>query len=102
MPTPQIDVIDLLTADQASLTLADVMDELNHQLAIVQATIAEVNQRGRGEWLDKLHTHADVLTLYLDEAAARAAEISNYLYDTVSVYRGDNALVDDDPDGLDV
>jgi hypothetical protein len=99
MPSKDITVLDIAATEDASFTFADVLQELHKQMAIIQFALADVSQRGRGEWLDKLHEDVEILQLYLDEAAAQAIDISDYLYDMVSDFRGDSAYVDGDDYG---
>lgn len=98
MSAPNIDIMDIVTTEDASMLFADVMDELHRQMAIINFTLADVESQGRGEWLEKLRSDVEIIQLYLDESAAMAVEISDYLFDMVNVFRGDSALVDGDID----
>lgn len=92
----KIVVMDINTTERASVMLADVFSELQRQMIKAQIVLESVAQRGSGDWLDVMQDDVELLQLQLEDAANLSADISDYLHDMVSVFRGDSAYVDGD------
>jgi hypothetical protein len=97
-----ITVMDLNATEDASLMFANVCDELQKQMAIVQIALEFIEESGRGKWVDNLRQDVENLQIQLTEAAGMTADISDYLFDMVSTFRGDSAYVDGDDFGDDL
>ncbi|TVR18524.1 MAG: hypothetical protein EA396_14405 [Anaerolineaceae bacterium] len=91
-----ITVMDLNATEDASMMLANVFDEIQKQMAMVQMALQFIEENGRGKWLDAVRDDVDMLQLQLTESAALTADISDYLFDMVNTFRGDSEYVDGD------
>jgi hypothetical protein len=96
-----ITVVDLNATEDASMMFANVFDELQKQMAIVQIALEFIEESGRGSWVDNLRQDVENLQLQLSEAAGMTADVSDYLFDMVSTFRGDSAYVEGDDFGDD-
>jgi hypothetical protein len=79
-----ITVMDLNATEDASMMFANVFDELQKQMAIVQIALEFIEETGRGSWVDSLRDDVEMLQLQLTETAAVTADISDYLFDMVN------------------
>ncbi|MFW5691091.1 MAG: hypothetical protein ACOCXZ_01210 [Chloroflexota bacterium] len=95
-----ITIMDINATEDASLTMADVFGELQRQITQVQYALGLVAAQGRGEWIEQLEEDVELLLVQLDSAAGLTADVSDFLFEMVRVFRGDSAFVDDDPDDL--
>ncbi|NOK85691.1 MAG: hypothetical protein GFH27_549367n6 [Chloroflexi bacterium AL-W] len=97
-----ITVMDLNATEDASMMFANVFDELQKQMAIIQIALEFIEETGRGSWIEAVRDDVEMLQLQLTESAAVTADISDYLFDMVSAFRGDNEYVDGDDLGDDL
>jgi hypothetical protein len=97
-----ITVMDLNATEDASMMFANVFDELQKQMAIVQIALEFIEETGRGSWVDSLRDDVEMLQLQLTETAAVTADISDYLFDMVNTFRGDSEYVDGEDFGDDL
>lgn len=90
-----ITVVDFNATEDGALTLMDVFENLQKQIAVVAFTMDHISETGRGEWIEALQGDMDTLMDQIDNASVIAAELSEFLLKMVIAFRG-YLTVDDD------
>lgn len=90
-----IPIVDFNATEDGAMSLLDVFDDLQKQIAVVAFTMDHLSETGRGEWIEALRGDMETLMEQIDNASVIAAELSDFLLKMVIAFRG-YLTVDDD------
>ncbi|PJF22564.1 MAG: hypothetical protein CUN56_05350 [Phototrophicales bacterium] len=91
----EITVVDFNATESGAMTLIDVFENLQKQIAMIAFAMDHISETGRGEWIEALQDDMENLMDQIDNASVVAVELSEFLLNMVVTFRG-YLTVDDD------